>query len=114
MKPAVARATHNRTRRTSMSNIDQTAMRADAEARSAGDDQSLGYRRLALLDQQLRRRGVLGGALGLAGLAALGAPSLASAQDDATPVMGDDAAPPEQQVMVVTVDPNHYLTQDLY
>nr|MBA2518802.1 hypothetical protein [Chloroflexia bacterium] len=53
-----------------MSNFDPTIARQVGAA--TGTDQAPGLRRLALLDQQLRRRGVLGGALGLAGLTALG------------------------------------------
>ena len=72
-----------------------------------------GWRRLALLDQQLRRRGVLGGALGLAGLAAAGGFSGARAQTG-TPVVGPDAAPPEQQIYVAPASPTTDLTPDFY
>ncbi|MDQ3695179.1 MAG: peptide ABC transporter substrate-binding protein [Chloroflexota bacterium] len=83
--------------------------------RAPGADPTLGYRRLAMLDQRLRRRGVLGGALGLAGLAAFGAGNLAAArQEAATPMMGDDAAPPDQQIFVVSGNPTLDLTPDFY
>jgi ABC-type transport system substrate-binding protein len=78
-------------------------------------DPLLGYRRLALLQQRLGRRGVLGGLVGLAGLATLGsAPASAARQESATPVMGEDAAPPEQQILVVPGNSTNDLTPDFY
>ena len=72
-------------------------------------------RRLRLFDQRLRRRSFLGGALGVAGLAALGGPDLragrAVAQDAALP---DDAAPPEQQILVMPNNVQTDKTPDFY
>ena len=97
-----------------MSTIDQATPRAEAASGGAGPDPTLGYRRLALLEQQLKRRGLLGGALGLAGLGALGLRPAGIAAQDATPVVGEDAAPPEQQVLVVPGNPANDLTPDFY
>ena len=73
-------------------------------------------RRIARLDQRVRRRSLLGGTLGVAGLAAFGgglrfgaAPALA--QDAALP---DDAAPADQQVFVVPNRPDLDKTPDFY
>ena len=61
-------------------------------------------RRIALFDQRLRRRSLLGGTLGFAALMALGGRDLrlgqtaVAAQDVALP---DDAAPADQQVFVM-------------
>jgi ABC-type transport system substrate-binding protein len=73
---------------------------------------------MALFDQRLRRRSLLGGTLGFAGLMALdgrdlrfGPGSVAAAQDATLP---DDAAPPDQQVYVVPSEPNLDKTPDLY
>lgn len=79
---------------------------------SEHDDQQLHVppdiaRRIARFDRRLRRRSLLGGAVGLAGIMALGGrdlrsgPSASAAvltQDAALP---DDAAPPDQQVFVM-------------
>ena len=74
-------------------------------------------RRIALFDQRLRRRSLLGGTLGFAGLTAfdgrdlrLGA-ATALAQDAALP---DDAAPADQQVFVVPNRPELDKTPDFY
>ena len=77
-------------------------------------DPSLGYHRLALLQQRLRRREVLGGAFGLAGLSALGLQPTGVAAQAATPVVGEDAAPAEQQIFVVPGNSNNDLTPDFY
>jgi len=77
-------------------------------------------RRIALFDQRLRRRSLLGGTFGLAGLMASGgrdlrfgsvATAAPRSQDVALP---DDAAPPEQQVYVVPNRPNLDKTPDFY
>jgi ABC-type transport system substrate-binding protein len=74
-------------------------------------------RRMALFDQRLRRRSLLGGTLGLAGLAAFGGQGLrfgasaAAAQDAALP---DDAAPPDQQVLVLPNNAQLDKTPDFY
>ncbi|HET7094397.1 MAG TPA: peptide ABC transporter substrate-binding protein, partial [Thermomicrobiales bacterium] len=73
-------------------------------------------RRLSALDQRIRRRSLLGGALGVAGLAALGlqAPGAAArpARQDAS--LPDDAAPPDEQVFVLPNDPTTDKTPDFY
>lgn len=80
-------------------------------------DPRLGYQRLALLERRLRRRSLLGGALGVAGLTALsgraGARSLVSAQDGAAELPAD-AAPPEEQVFVLPSDATVDKTPDFY
>jgi ABC-type transport system substrate-binding protein len=70
-------------------------------------------RRIARFDQRLRRRSLLGGAIGLAGLTAFGgpAPRRVAAQDVALP---DDAAPVDQQVFVVPNNPELDKTPDFY
>ena len=72
-------------------------------------------RRIALFDQRLRRRSVLGGTLGFAGVAAFGGlrvgQATALAQDAALP---DDAAPADQQVFVVPNRPELDKTPDFY
>jgi ABC-type transport system substrate-binding protein len=73
---------------------------------------------MALFDQRLRRRSLLGSSLGFAGLMALGGrdlrfgPDLVAAAQDAT--LPDDAAPPEQQVYVLPDRPNLDKTPDFY
>ena len=81
-------------------------------------DPSAIARRIALFDQRLRRRSLLGGTLGFAGLMALGGRDLrlgpataAAAQDAALP---DDAAPPDQQVYVLANQLNLDKTPDFY
>ncbi len=73
-------------------------------------------RRIALCERRMRRRSLLGGTLGLAGLAAFGGglhfgPALARAQDAALP---DDAAPADQQVFVVPSGTGPDKTPDFY
>jgi ABC-type transport system substrate-binding protein len=74
-------------------------------------------RRMALFDQRLRRRSLFGGALGFAGLMALSGrdlrfgPDTVAAQDVSLP---DDAAPPEQQVLVLPNNPQLDKTPDFY
>jgi ABC-type transport system substrate-binding protein len=73
-------------------------------------------RRIALMDRRLRRRSLLGGTLGLAGLAAFGGglrmgPASARAQEASLP---DDAAPADQQVFVVPSQPGPDKTPDFY
>ncbi|MDF2760856.1 MAG: putative oligopeptide transporter substrate binding protein [Thermomicrobiales bacterium] len=81
-------------------------------------DPSVIARRMALFDQRLRRRSLLGSSLGFAGLMALGGrdlrfgPDLVAAAQDAT--LPDDAAPPEQQVYVLPDRPNLDKTPDFY
>ncbi len=72
--------------------------------------------RLATLDQRIRRRSVLGGALGLAGLAALGwqTPSAAAGPALQGASLPDDAAPPDEQVFVLPDDPTTDKTPDFY
>src|SRR5688572_8644266 len=82
-------------------------------------DPSVIARRIALFDQRLRRRSLLGGTLGFAGLMALSGSDLrfgpsaaaARAQDAALP---DDAAPPDQQVYVVPSSTETDKTPDFY
>jgi ABC-type transport system substrate-binding protein len=84
-------------------------------------DPSVIARRIAFMDQRLRRRSLLGGTLGFAGLAALGGRDFrlgpadvvarARSQDVTLP---DDAAPPDQQVYVVPNEPNLDKTPDFY
>jgi ABC-type transport system substrate-binding protein len=80
-------------------------------------DPSVIARRIALMDQRLRRRSLLGGTLGFAGLMALGGrdlqlgPAAAAAQDVALP---DDAAPPDQQVYILPNPPDRDKTPDFY
>jgi ABC-type transport system substrate-binding protein len=80
-------------------------------------DTSAIARRIALFDQRLRRRSLLGGTLGFAGLMALGGrdlrpgPAGVAAQDAALP---DDAAPADQQVYVVPNSPQLDKTPDFY
>jgi ABC-type transport system substrate-binding protein len=80
-------------------------------------DPSAIARRIARFDQRLRRRSLLGGAVGFAGVMALGGRGTrigsapAAAQDAALP---DDAAPAEQQVFVMPNRPNLDKTTDLY
>src|SRR5829696_5563325 len=82
-------------------------------------DPSVIARRIALMDQRLRRRSLLGGTLGFAGLMALGGRDLrlgptaaaARAQDAALP---DDAAPADQQVYVVPSGSETDKTPDFY
>jgi ABC-type transport system substrate-binding protein len=75
-------------------------------------------RRMRVLDRRLRRRSLLGSALGIAGLTAFGGPTLRAsasaavrAQDAALP---DDAAPAEQQILVLTSDDQLDKTPDFY
>jgi peptide/nickel transport system substrate-binding protein/oligopeptide transport system substrate-binding protein len=70
-------------------------------------------RRLALMEKRVGRRSLFGGALAAAGLAAgvRFAPATAARQDAALP---DDAAPADQQVLVVPSDPNTDKTPDFY
>ena len=81
-------------------------------------DPSFIARRIALFDQRLRRRSLLGSSLGFAGLMALGGrdlrfgPDLVAAAQDTT--LPDDAAPPEQQVYVLPDRPNLDKTPDFY
>ncbi|MDF3016855.1 MAG: putative oligopeptide transporter substrate binding protein, partial [Thermomicrobiales bacterium] len=81
-------------------------------------DSSVIVRRMALFDQRLRRRSLLGSSLGFAGLMALGGrdlrfgPDFVAAAQDAT--LPDDAAPPEQQVYVLPDRPNLDKTPDFY
>jgi ABC-type transport system substrate-binding protein len=82
-------------------------------------DPSVIARRIALMDQRLRRRSLLGGTLGFAGLMAAGGRDLrlgpvaaaARSQDAALP---DDAAPPDQQVYVVPSSTETDKTPDFY
>jgi ABC-type transport system substrate-binding protein len=74
-------------------------------------------RRMALFEQRLRRRSLLGGTLGFAGALALGGrelrfgPTALAAQDAALP---DDAAPADQQVFVVPSGTETDKTPDFY
>ncbi|HEX5991818.1 MAG TPA: peptide ABC transporter substrate-binding protein [Thermomicrobiales bacterium] len=86
----------------------------------AGDDPNdpaVIARRIALFEQRLHRRSLLGGAMGIAGLAALSGREsrlgreAAAAQDVALP---DDAAPPEQQILIVPNNPELDKTPDFY
>jgi ABC-type transport system substrate-binding protein len=80
-------------------------------------DSSAIARRMALFDQRLRRRSLLGGAIGFASVMAVGGrdlrrePSAAAAQDASLP---DDAAPPDQQVLVMPNDIQTDKTPDFY
>ena len=76
-------------------------------------------RRMARFDRRLRRRSLLGGTLGLAGMMAVGGwdlrrgPSRAAAMaQDAT--LPEDAAPPEQQVLVMPNNVQTDKTPDFY
>ncbi|HEU0114644.1 MAG TPA: ABC transporter substrate-binding protein, partial [Thermomicrobiales bacterium] len=73
-------------------------------------------RRLSALDQRIRRRSLLGGALGVAGLAALGlqAPRAAARPARQAASLPDDAAPPDEQVFVLPQDPTTDQTPDFY
>jgi ABC-type transport system substrate-binding protein len=73
-------------------------------------------RRIALFEQRMRRRSLLGGTLGLAGLAAFGGglrfgPATARAQEASLP---DGAAPADQQIFVVPNEPQLDKTPDFY
>lgn len=73
-------------------------------------------RRIALMERRMRRRSLLGGTLGLAGLAAFGdglrfGPAAARAQEASLP---DDAAPADQQVYVVPSGTGPDKTPDFY
>lgn len=76
-------------------------------------------RRMAAMDQRVRRRSLLGGAMGLAGLMAMGqdlrsgptAMAAPLAQDAALP---DDAAPADQQVFVMAASNQTDKTPDFY
>jgi ABC-type transport system substrate-binding protein len=73
-------------------------------------------RRIGLFERRMRRRSLLGGTLGMAGLAAFGGglrfgPAVARAQDVALP---DDAAPADQQVFVVPSGTQPDKTPDFY
>jgi peptide/nickel transport system substrate-binding protein/oligopeptide transport system substrate-binding protein len=74
-------------------------------------------RRIAHFEQRVRRRSLLGGAIGLAGAMALGGrdlrlgPAAVTAQDAALP---DDAAPPEQQILVMPNNIQNDKTPDFY
>jgi ABC-type transport system substrate-binding protein len=82
-------------------------------------DRSAIARRIALFDKRLRRRSLLGGAIGVASVMALGGGDLrrgpaavtAAAQDAALP---DDAAPPDQQVLVMPANVQTDKTPDFY
>lgn len=73
--------------------------------------------RMARFDRRLRRRSLLGGAIGFAAVMALGGTDLRSgpaavrAQDAALP---DDAAPPDQQVFVLPASSQTDKTPDFY
>lgn len=69
--------------------------------------------RMNLLSQAVRRRSLLGGALGLAGTLAVSGrlPRVAAAQDATLP---DDAAPADQQVFVMVNSIQTDKTQDFY
>ncbi|HEU5433891.1 MAG TPA: ABC transporter substrate-binding protein, partial [Thermomicrobiales bacterium] len=73
-------------------------------------------RRLSTLDQRIRRRSLLGGAVGLAGLAALGlnAPRAAARPAMQGASLPDDAAPADEQVFVLPNDPTTDQTPDFY
>src|SRR4051812_36448969 len=73
---------------------------------------------MALFDQRLRRRSLLGGAVGFASVLALGGrdlrrgPSATAAAQDAS--LPGDAAPPDQQVLVMPNDVQNDKTPDFY
>jgi ABC-type transport system substrate-binding protein len=81
-------------------------------------DPSVIARRMALFDRRLRRRSLLGGAVGFASVMALGGrdlrrgPSAAVAAQDAS--LPDDAAPADQQVLVMPNDLELDKTPDFY
>jgi ABC-type transport system substrate-binding protein len=81
-------------------------------------DPSAIARRMALFDRRLRRRSLLGGAVGFASVMALGGrdlrrgPSAAVAAQDAS--LPDDAAPADQQVLVMPNDLELDKTPDFY
>lgn len=81
-------------------------------------DSSSIAQRMALFDRRLRRRSLLGGALGFASVMALGGrdlrggPTAAAAAQDAT--LPDDAAPPDQQVLVMPNNIQLDKTPDFY
>jgi hypothetical protein len=82
-------------------------------------DRSAIARRITLFDKRLRRRSLLGGAIGFASVMAVGGRDLrhgpatvaAAAQDAALP---DDAAPPDQQVLVMPANVQTDKTPDFY
>jgi ABC-type transport system substrate-binding protein len=81
-------------------------------------DSSVIARRMALFDQRLRRRSLLGGAIGFASVMALGGRDLrrgssaaVAAQDASLP---DDAAPADQQVLVMPNSVQTDKTPDFY
>jgi ABC-type transport system substrate-binding protein len=81
-------------------------------------DPSAIARRMALFDQRLRRRSLLGGAIGFASVMALGGrdlrhgPTAAVAAQDAS--LPDDAAPADQQVLVMPNNVQTDKTPDFY
>jgi ABC-type transport system substrate-binding protein len=81
-------------------------------------DPSAIARRMALFDRRLRRRSLLGGAVGFASVMALGGrdlrrgPSAAVAAQEAS--LPDDAAPADQQVLVMPNDLELDKTPDFY
>jgi ABC-type transport system substrate-binding protein len=89
-------------------------------SRSDGPIQSEIAQRIARYDRRLRRRSLLGGAIGFASVMALGgrdlertpgASAAVRAQDATLP---DDAAPPDQQVLVMPNSTQTDKTQDFY
>jgi ABC-type transport system substrate-binding protein len=81
-------------------------------------DPSAIARRMALFDRRLRRRSLLGGAVGFASVMALGGrdlrrgPSAVAAAQDAS--LPDDAAPADQQVLVMPNNIQTDKTPDFY
>jgi ABC-type transport system substrate-binding protein len=81
-------------------------------------DPSAIARRMALFDRRLRRRSLLGGAVGFASVMALGGrdlrrgPSAVAAAQDAS--LPDDAAPADQQVLVMPNSNQTDKTPDFY
>ncbi len=99
-----------------MSRSDEMARLREVAAADDPHDPTLEYRRLAMLEQRLRRRSLLGGAFGLAGLAALGGRVAArpAAQEAGGVELPADAAPPEEQVFVMPSDATVDKTPDFW
>ena len=101
-----------------MSTSDEMRRLRELAAADDPHDPRLGAKRLARLEGRLRRRSLLGGALGVAGWAALGGPAVtrlaaapARQEADALPA---DAAPAAEQVFVLPSDATVDKTPDFY